>query len=270
MQFETIRFTLEQGVAHVQFNRPDKANSLNETLWAELQAAFEQIDANPDARVAVLSGTGKHFCAGIDLNMLIGLQQAIYDNCEGRKREKLLAKIEQLQGAVSSLERCRKPVIAAIHGGCIGGGLDIALAADFRFAAADAGFCVKEIDIGMTADVGTLQRLPRVVGEGVAREMALTGRKLGADEALAVRLVNKVLPDAEAVVAHALEVAAGIAAKSPLAVRGTKTVLNYSRDHSVEEGLRFVAQWNAATLISNDIQAAVMASMSGQKPEFGA
>lgn len=237
-------------------------------MWEELRRAFEWADDTPEVRVVVLAGEGRHFCAGIDLMMLAGLQQAIHDPCEGRKREKLLATIRRLQRSVTALEACRKPVIAAIHGACVGGGLDVALAADIRLAAGNATFCVKEIDIGMVADVGTLQRLHHVVGDGRARELALTGRQIDAEEAERIGLVTQVLPDKEILLSAASELAGMLAGKSPLALRGTKQVLNYSRDHSVAEGLEQVAHWNAAMLISSDIQAAVMAQMQGQTPVF--
>jgi len=200
--------------------------------------------------------------------MLMGVQSAIDDACEGRKREKLRAMILDLQSCVSSLERCSKPVLAAITGSCLGGGLDIALAADFRYASQDAKFGVREVEIGMVADVGTLQRLPRVVGEGVAREMALTGRDVDASEALACRLVNRLLPDAVNLQAAALDTARALAAKSPLALRGIKQVLNFSRDHSIADGLEYVATWNAAMLVSEDIQKAGMAVMTRTSAEF--
>jgi enoyl-CoA hydratase len=192
MQWQTFDVELQGKVALVRFNRADKANALNQTMWQELQSVMEWADAEPAVRAVVLAGQGRHFCSGIDLSMLLGIQGAIADECEGRQREKLRRLILQLQDNVSSLERCRKPVVAAIHGACLGGGLDIALAADFRFAAADAVFGVREVDIGMVADVGTLQRLPGVVGQGMAREMALTGRDVTAEEALRIGLVNRV------------------------------------------------------------------------------
>ena len=268
MQWETFELSVQGPVALLRFNRAAKANALNQTMWQDLQSAMEWADETSSVRAVVLAGNGRHFCSGIDLSMLMGIQAAIADECEGRKREKLRRLILQLQDNVSSLERCRKPVVAAIHGACLGGGLDIALAADFRFAAADAVFGVREVDVGMVADVGTLQRLPGVVGQGMAREMALTGRDVGAEEALAIRLVNRVLPDADSVLAAALEAAQLIASKSPLAVRGSKEMLNYSRDHSVADGLNQVATWNAATLLSEDIQKAGMAAMLQQKPSF--
>ncbi|NWK79603.1 crotonase/enoyl-CoA hydratase family protein [Aquitalea sp. LB_tupeE] len=268
MQWQTFDVELQGKVALVRFNRADKANALNQTMWQELQSVMEWADAEAAVRAVVLAGQGRHFCSGIDLSMLLGIQGAIADECEGRQREKLRRLILQLQDNVSSLERCRKPVVAAIHGACLGGGLDIALAADFRFAAADAVFGVREVDIGMVADVGTLQRLPAVVGQGIAREMALTGRDVSADEALRFGLVNRVLPDADGVLAAALETAVLIASKSPLAVRGSKEMLNYARDHSVADSLNHVATWNAAMLLSEDIQKAGMATMTRQAAVF--
>ena len=266
--YTSLQLTLHGAVAHVALNRPDKANSLNEAMWQELQQAMEWCDAEPGVRAVVLSGNGKHFCAGIDLAMLMNMQKAIEEDCEARKRDKLRRIILGLQANVNSLELCRKPVIAAIHGACVGGALDIVLAADIRLAAENALFSVREVDVGMVADVGTLQRLGRVVGEGNAREMALTARDVKAAEAERIHLVNRVLPDADAVLAEALALAANIAAKSPLAVQGTKEVLNYSRDHSVADGLQQVANWNAAMLMSEDIQLAVMAAVTGEKPQY--
>lgn len=268
MQWQTFDVVVQGKVALVRFNRADKANALNQAMWQELQSVMEWADAEATVRAVVLAGHGRHFCSGIDLSMLMGIQGAIADECEGRQREKLRRLILQLQDNVSSLERCRKPVVAAIHGACLGGGLDIALAADFRFAAADAVFGVREVDIGMVADVGTLQRLPGVVGQGVAREMALTGRDVMAEEALRIGLVNRVLPDADAVLAAALESATLMAGKSPLAVRGSKEMLNYARDHSVADSLNQVATWNAAMLLSEDIQKAGMAAMTRQAAVF--
>ncbi|WP_293762545.1 crotonase/enoyl-CoA hydratase family protein [uncultured Aquitalea sp.] len=267
-QWNTLDIAIHDKVALISFNRADKANALNQAMWQELKHAMEWADGEPTVRAVVLAGKGKHFCSGIDLSMLMGVQAAVQDECEARKREKLRRLILDLQACVSSLEQCRKPVIAAIHGACLGGGLDIALAADFRLAAADAVFGVREVDIGMVADVGTLQRLPGVVGQGIAREMALTGRDMLAEEACRTQLVNRVLPDGAAVLADALATAALIAGKSPLAVRGSKEILNYGRDHSVADGLNYVATWNAAMLLSEDIQKAGMAAMTRQQASF--
>ncbi|WP_028535653.1 crotonase/enoyl-CoA hydratase family protein [Paludibacterium yongneupense] len=268
MQFRSIHFELRDGIAIISLNRPDKANALDDTLWQELRAAMESCDEMAEVRVIVLAGEGRHFCAGIDLGMLMGVQAAIRDDCEARKREKLRRLILELQATASALERCGKPVIAAIHGACLGGGLDIALAADFRYATQDAIFSVRELDLAMVADIGTLQRLPRIVGEGVAREMVLTARDVGAIEAQGIGLVNRIYPDVPALRAAALACAHQIAARSPLAVRGCKQVLNFSRDHSVADGLEYVATWNAAMLLSDDLPIAAMAMAAGDRPRY--
>lgn len=268
MTFDTLLLTIENHIATVTLNRPDKANSLNEAMWQELRLAMEHCSDNPAVRVVILQGNGKHFCAGIDLQMLMNVQAQIEDNCEARKREKLRKLILALQASVSSLEACSKPVIAAIHGACVGGALDIILAADMRYASADARFCIKEVDVGMVADVGTLQRLARVVGEGNAREMAFAAIELTAEQAAANHLLNRAFESKEAMLAHVQACATAIAAKSPLAIRGTKEILNYSRDHSVADGLNYVATWNAAMLVSEDLQAAVMGAVTGAPATF--
>ncbi len=266
--FTALVVRVEDHVARVELNRPEKANALDEALWRELRAAMAWADAAAEVRAVVLSGRGKHFCSGIDLAMLMGVQQAIKDECPGRTNERLRAVILDLQDCLTSLERCRKPVLAAIHGACVGGGLDLVAAADLRYASADAHFSIKEIDLGMVADVGTLQRLPKLVAPGLVREWAYTGRRIPAAEAGACGLVNRVFDTPEALEAGVLEVARAIAAKSPLSIRGTKEMLNHARDHSVADGLAYIATWNAAMLVSQDIQAALMAGMTKQAPTF--
>lgn len=268
MDWKTVIVEVNEGVAHVQLNRPERANALDEALWRELREAMEWCDRTPEVRSVVLSGNGKHFCAGIDLSMLTSLSARLSDFCEGRKREALRDFILWLQSTATSLEKCRKPVIAAIHGACIGGGLDIVLAADFRYASQDAQFCVREADMAIVADVGTLQRLPHVVGEGIAREWIMTACDVDAARAAEARLVNAVYPDRGALLDAALATARRLAAKSPLTLRGIKQVLNYSRDHSIQDGLEYVAGWNAAMLMSEDLEKAAMAGMAGQAPQF--
>jgi enoyl-CoA hydratase len=269
MQFETLNVTLDQHIATVSLNRPDKANAMNWQMWQDIRSAMQWADRTPEARVVVIEGEGKHFTSGIDLTMMMGLQAQIKDDCDGRSREKLRALVLELQDTLSSIERCRKPVLAAIHGGCVGGGVDLISCTDMRYCSADAYFTIKEIDIGMVADVGTLQRLPKILGnQGIVREMAFTGRKVLADEAQHIGLVNKVFDSREALQAGVQEMAALIAAKSPLSIRGTKEMLNYSRDHSVADGLNYIATWNAAMLMSSDLTGAMMASMSKQTPVF--
>lgn len=268
MQYETLAVSLNDGVARIEFNRPEKANALNTRMWFELKAACEWLDATPEARVGVLSGRGRHFCAGIDLAMLESLQQQALALPDGHRQAHLRDRIRELQACVSALEVCRKPVIAAIQGACVGGGIDLVTACDFRYAAADARFCVKEIDVAIVADVGTLQRLPQIVGEGVAREMAFTAREYGAEEALSLRLVNRVFADHAALEEAVLETARAIASKSPLAVRGTKETLNFSREHSVAEGLDEVAQRNAGLLFAPDVLEAITAHRARRPAVF--
>ncbi|RIE00035.1 crotonase/enoyl-CoA hydratase family protein [Simplicispira hankyongi] len=268
MQFETLAVSLENHIATVRLNRPDKANAMNATMWQEIRRAFEWVDATPEARVAVLQGEGKLFTAGIDLQMMMGLAPQIQNDCDGRTREALRRVILDLQDTLTSLERCRKPVLAAIHGGCIGGGIDLVTCADMRYASSDAYFTIKEIDIGMTADVGTLQRLPKLVGEGITRELAYTGRKFDAAEAKDIGLVNRVFESREALYAGVHELAATIAAKSPLSIRGTKEMITYARDHSVADSLNYIATWNAAMLMSSDLSEAMQANMAKKAPSF--
>jgi len=265
---ETLSINVADHIATVRLNRPDKANAMNAAMWQDIRTAFTWIDAQPEARVAVLEGEGKHFTSGIDLQMFMNLLPQIKNDCEARTRENLRRVILDMQDTLTSLERCRKPVLVAIHGACIGGGVDLICCADMRYCSAEATFSIKEIDIGMTADVGTLQRLPKLVGDGVVRELAYTGRKVDASEAQRIGLVNRVFDTREALQAGVRELAATIAAKSPLSVRGTKEMLNYSRDHSVADGLNYIATWNAAMLMSNDLTAAMMAGMSKQTPTF--
>jgi len=268
MSFDTLSVTLENHIATVRLNRPEKANAMNATMWQEIRKAFQWIDATPEARVAVLQGEGKLFTAGIDLQMMMAIGPQVQNECDGRTREALRRVILDMQDTLTSLERCRKPVLAAIHGGCVGGGIDLITCADMRYCSADAYFTIKEIDIGMTADVGTLQRLPKLVGEGMARELAYTGRKFTAEEAREMRLVNRVFDSREALYAGVHEIAATIAAKSPLSVRGCKEMITYARDHSVADGLNYIATWNAAMLMSNDLQEAMMANMSKRAAVF--
>lgn len=268
MQYETLSVSLENHIATVRLNRPEKANAMSATMWQEIRQAFQWVDVTPEARVAVLQGEGKYFTAGIDLQMMMGLGPQIRNECDGRTREALRRVILDLQDTLTSIERCRKPVLAAIHGGCIGGGIDLVTCADMRYCSADAYFTIKEIDIGMTADVGTLQRLPKLVGEGIVRELAYTGRKFDAQEAKDIGLVNRVFDSREALYAGVQEIAATIAAKSPLSIRGTKEMITYARDHSVADSLNYVATWNAAMLMSQDLTEAMTANMAKKVPSF--
>lgn len=267
-QLTTISLRLEGAVAEVRLDRPERSNALNEAMWQELREAMRWADATPEVRAVVLAGAGRNFCAGIDLAMLGGVAQAVAHADPARSREKLRRLILDLQDCLSSIEACQKPVLAAIQGACIGGALDMVTCCDMRYASADAVFSVKEVDVGMTADVGTLQRLPRLVPDGMAREMAYTGRNVDAAEAARIGLVNRVFASPEELAAGVMEMAQTIAAKSPLAIRGTKEMLNYGRDHSVADGLNYIATWNAAMLMSADLNEAMAAAKERRVPKF--
>lgn len=265
---ETITVDCQAHVANVVLNRPDKANALNAAMWQDIRHAMRWADAEDDVRVVVLRGAGEHFCAGIDLGMMMGLAEQITDPCEARTREKLRQVILDLQDTLTSIERCRKPVIAAIHGACVGGGIDLIACCDMRYAAVGATLSIKEIDIGMTADVGTLQRLPKIINPAVVRELAFTGRKVDALEAASIGLVNRSFESVAALNEGVDKIATQIASKAPLAIRGIKEMLNYARDHSVADGLNYVATWNAAMLMSADLQEAMLANMDKRAPTF--
>ena len=255
--FETLALTVDEHVATVTLDRPDKANCMNAALWRELQACFEWLDESDSVRAVVLAGAGRHFCAGLDLGMFEGLHGASGD--PARRAEAFRRNVLQMQGNLTALERCRKPVLAAIHSTCIGGGIDLVCCADMRFAAEDAWFSVREVDIGMVADVGTLQRLPKLIPDGIARELAYTGRTMAAEEAREVGFVNRVFENREVLLREVTAIARSIAAKSPLVVRGTKEMLLYTRDHSVSEGLNYIATWNAGIMSLVDLEEGITA-----------
>ena len=255
--FETLDVSIEHQVATVLLNRPDKANSMSAAMWEELQGCFEWLDSEPMVRAVVLTGNGKHFCAGLDLAIFASVDGESGD--PARRAEHFRRKVLRMQDNLTSLERCRKPVLAAIHRTCIGGGVDLVCCADMRYATEDAYFSIREIDIGMAADVGTLQRLPRLIPDGLVRELAYTGRNMDAEEARELGFINRVYEDRETLLREVTAIARAIAAKSPLAVRGSKEMLLYSRDHSVAEGLNYIATWNAGMLSRADLQAGLQA-----------
>ncbi|WP_407316388.1 crotonase/enoyl-CoA hydratase family protein [Pseudomonas sp. nanlin1] len=254
-------------IAQVCINRPDKANAMNSAFWHEIVEIFQWIDATDSVRVVVLSGAGKHFSAGIDLSLLASVASELGKDV-GRNARLLRAKILQLQASFNAVDRCRKPVLAAIQGYCIGGAIDLVAACDMRYAAADAQFSIKEVDMGMAADVGTLQRLPRIIGDGMLRELAYTGRMIDAQQACAIGLVNRVYAGHAALLEGVLAIAQEIADKSPIAVAGTKEMIRYMRDHRVDDGLEYIATWNAAMLQSTDLRVAMAASMTKQQALF--
>ncbi|MFL6844959.1 MAG: enoyl-CoA hydratase-related protein [Allosphingosinicella sp.] len=266
MGSERIAIGRDGGVAHVELVREDKMNAMDGDMFAAIGEAFRTLGTDPSVRAILLSGRGRHFTAGLDLQYASA--QFPPSDDPGRAAEARLRHIRWLQDAFSAAEEARPPVIAAIHGGCIGAGVDLATACDIRIASADAFFQVAEVDVAITADLGTLQRLTHLIPEGIVRELAYTGRRMAAEEALRLGLVNRVEADRDTVIAAGLEMARTIAAKSPLAVAGAKMSLNFSRGRTVEEGLRHVALWNAGALVSADLTAAVKGRLAKQVPEF--
>ena len=269
MNLNHFTLSITNQVAHLAINRPDKANSLHQAAWVELKEALLFCDKTRDVRCIVLSGNGdKIFSAGIDLNMLMSTNDLVQDDCEGRKREKFRGFLLDFQEILTTSEKISKPILSAIHGGCIGGALDIVCATDMRYCTTDAYFVIKEIDLGMVADLGTLQRLPKLISDGLTRELAYTGRKMLANEALQCGLVNRIFDTKEQMLAEVTNIAETIATKSPLSIRGTKRNIIFARDHSVAESLEFMANWNAAMFYSNDLMEAFKASMTKEKTVF--
>ena len=265
--YTAFKVELSNHIAHVQINRPEKINAMNAAFWSEIVEIFQWIDDTDEARVVVISGAGKHFSSGIDLMMLASVANELGKDV-GRNARLLRRKILQMQASFNAVDNCRKSVLAAIQGYCIGGAIDLIAACDMRYAASDAQFSIKEIDMGMAADVGTLQRLPRIIGDGLLRELAYTGRTVDAEEARRIGLVNRTWDDHGSLLDGVFAIAAEIAGKSPIAVAGTKEMLSYMRDHRIDDGLEYIATWNAAMLQSTDLRVAVAAHMSKQKPEF--
>ena len=272
MAYSSFEYELRDHVAHVSMCRGDNFNTMTKAFWSELPELIDKISDEGEARVIVLSAQGKHFCAGMDLANFQDdgdfLSADTKKVSQGRRSEAQFRVTRNLQYSISCLEKARVPVIAAIQGACIGGAVDLVTACDIRYAAKDAFFCIQEINIGMAADVGTLQRLPYLIPEGIVRELAYTGRRFSADEALKYGLINAVFDTHEAVIGHALSVAREIADKAPLAVTGIKEVLNYNRDHTVEESLNYTALWNSAMNFSDDMMEAFKAKTEKRDSDF--
>ena len=269
---DTTFFRVEQpapGVAHLQLCRPEQLNTMTPAFFPALRDAVQSLNSTGQTRALVLSSTGKHFSAGMALEVFASGLPGL-DTRTARSRLAFQDWLRQLMQCFGALEQARFPVIAAVQGGCIGGALDLAAACDLRVCSADAFFTVQEIHIGMAADLGVLQRLPKIVPPAVAREMAYTGDRLGAERALAVGLVNAVLPDAEATLAHALALAGRVAAKSPLAVAGTKLAINYAVDHPVADALQQMTLLQSALFDIGEMGQAITAWKSKADAGFAA
>jgi enoyl-CoA hydratase len=266
MAYECFEVEVVERVAHIRMCRPEKRNSMIRAFWRELPEIVRGIDDAAEARAIVLSSTGPHFTAGMDLAVFAEEDGAAVPKAVRGAR--LYESIQMLQETFSCLERCRVPVLAAVQGGCIGGGVDMVTACDLRYATADAFFCVQEINIGMTADVGTFPRLAKVIPDGIAREMAYTGCRLPAQRAREVGLVNEVYADQAAMLAAVIETARGIAAKAPLAVYGSKRMLNYARDHSTADGLDYIGVWNASMFQPGEMAEAFAAQRDKRQANF--
>lgn len=267
MTYETLEVTIKDHIAHVAMNRPEKLNAMNGTFFSEIGKAFKALDANPDVRAVVLSGNGKHFTAGLDLKES-GSVLGAAEGDPARVRDKLRRHILWLQDSFSTIDTCRVPVIAAIHGACVGGGIDLIAATDIRVASEDAWFSVQEINVAIVADLGTLQRAPYLLPLGILKELAYTGRKMMTDEAKSLGFINHIHSNKETTLEAAFEIAHAIASKSPLAVVGTKAVLNHARDHSIADGLDYVATWNSGMLIGEDLMKAATAALTRQETTF--
>jgi enoyl-CoA hydratase len=268
---ELVAFAVDRSgpVAEVRLLGPSKGNAMGPDFWRELPIVFEALDADPEVRAIVLTGSGAHFSYGLDLPAMMGSWAPLLGEASlAGPRTEFLREIRKLQDAVTAVADCRTPVVAAVSGWCIGGGVDVVAAADIRLASADAKFSVREAKVAIVADLGSLQRLAGIIGEGHLRELALTGKDIDAARAERIGLVNDVYPDQEAAVTAAHELAGEIAANPPLVVQGVKDVLSLNSGHRVSEGLRYVSTWNAAFLPSKDLGEAVQAFLEHRKPNF--
>lgn len=262
---------IDKKIAHIILNRPEKRNSMIPAFWRELPGIVRDIDENAKARVIVLSSTGPHFSSGLDVS---SFKQAEITDPAAKRAARITAGadfygiIKNMQQSFTALEECRLPVLAAIQGGCIGGGVDLITACDMRYATEDAFVTIFETNIAMTADVGTFPRLSKLIPDGIARELAYTGRRMAAAEAREVGLVNRVYRSHAEMLAGVMEIAAEIASKAPLAVMGCKRMMNYARDHSVADGLDYIGIWNASMLQREEIFEAMQANAEKRPGNF--
>lgn len=267
--FSAFRIQIQDGIAEVQLIGPGKGNAMGPDFWRECPQVFRELDRDDGVRVVILRGSGRCFSFGLDLMAMAGeLAPLLTQEAGVKEREKLLEVIGEMQAGPEAVFQCRKPVIAAIHSHCLGGAIDLVAACDLRLASQTAVLSAREVRVAMVADVGTLQRLPHIIGEGNARELVLTGKDINAQRAARMGLVNEVFADDEALFAGAREMAAQIAANPPHVVQGIKRLMNGRIAGSIADGLRQVAVWNAAFLASQDLGEAMAAFAEKRSPKF--
>ncbi len=264
-----FKVSIEHNVAHIQLSRPEAFNAMPRPFWNELPAIVNDINDNAKARVIVISSTGKHFTAGMDISVFTdGDGVSASGGDQYTRAEAFRQFVLKLQGTFSCLDNARMPVIAAIQGGCIGAGVDMSSACDIRFCTEDAFFQIAEINIGMTADVGTFPRLCKLIPEGWVRELAYSGRRLTAQKAREIGLVNEVFASQDAMLTHVMQLASEITEKAPVAVAGSKRMINHARDHSIADGLDYIATWQAGMFSPPHMMEAFAAKAQKRAPEF--
>jgi enoyl-CoA hydratase len=264
---ETLSINIDKHIAHVQLCRPEALNSMVTAFWHELPAAVRKIDKESLARVIVISSQGKHFSAGMDLSVFVDMAKD-FQGEPARRAERSRRWILELQDSFNALEEVRMPVLVAVQGGAIGGAVDMICAADSRYCTQDAFFTIKETELGMTADVGTLQRLPHLIPQGLIRELAYTGRNMHSSEAKECGFVNQVFVDHISMLEGVMKIAAKIAMHSPMAVTGCKEMINYTRDHNVSDSLTYMATWQSGMLQMPDVQEAMAAGQEKRLPVY--
>ncbi len=271
MAYHCFEVEITSHVAHVKFCRPDKRNSMTPDFWNELPQLIDKLDSSGEVRVIVLSSTGPHFTAGMDLSVFAGaLEDSIKANKLPVRAAKFYDTVKRLQNTFSCLAHARVPVLAAIQGGCIGAGVDLATACDMRYASKDAFFTIQETNIAMTADVGTFPRLSKIIPDGIVRELAYTGRGMPAEEALRWGLVNAVYDTHEEMLEAVMNIANVIASKAPMTIYGCKKMIQYSQDHSVADTLDYVGVWNASFFNKAEIMESMKAKQEKREPNYTA
>lgn len=266
-QFETLRVSYNEHIAILTLDRPEALNSMNPAFWQEFPRAVREIDDSGQARALIINASGKHFCAGMDLAVFKAMGKS-FTGDPARRAEQMRRKVLFLQDAFNALEAVRIPVLAAVQGAAIGGAVDLLCACDMRYCTTDAYFSVKETELGMTADLGTLQRLPRLIPLGLAKELAYTGRDFTSEQALQAGFVNNVYADMNTMMDGVTQIAKSISRHSPMAVAGTKTMINYAADHSVADSLNFMATWQAGMFQMEDVNTAMQAKKQDQAPHY--